>query len=52
LEEEAVLGGGAALANEAVEYDEDGNVKAKVTRQKTENIRCYVSILIIQYQYV
>lgn len=38
-EEDGILGGGS---NDGVEYDEDGNVKAKINKQKTENIRCFV----------
>lgn len=48
-EEEGVLGGGT---NDGVEYDEDGNVKSKLTRQKTDNIRCYVSSFLIMSMYI
>lgn len=48
-EKEGVLGGGT---NIGVEYDEDGYAKSKLTRQKTDNIRCYVSSLNIMSMFI
>lgn len=39
-EEHGILGSGL---NDGAEYDEDVNFKAKVVKQRSDNIRCYVS---------
>ncbi len=48
---------GGVGSNDPLEYDEDGNAKAKIFKKKSDNIRCYVShdhcaIFVERYLYI